>query len=142
MQKSDAQIDFRSDKITMLGEQMDVVISDSGHYCSPLARMPSANDKHTARVLFSYNFDDDFHSNYKKVVKLHRQFCHPKADALYNLIKSSGTTSSDIDKICKDVSNKCDTCKRYHTKPLRPVVAFPSASTFNERLAVDLNSLV
>ena len=138
LQKTDAQIDFKSDRITMLGETMDVVISDSGHYCLPLARVPTANDRHTSKVLFSYKFDDDFDSNYKRVVKLHRQFCHPKADALYNLIKSSGTTSSEIHKICKDVSDNCDTCKRYRTKPLRPVVAFPSASTFNERMAVDL----
>ena len=138
LQKTDAQINFKLNKITMLGEEIDVKISTSGHYCLPLTRPPDINNEHTAKVLFSFKFDDDPKANYKKVLKLHRQFCHPKPDALYKLIKTSGTNSSEIHKICRDVYDRCESCQRYGTKKLRPVVAFPTASDFNERLAVDL----
>ena len=138
LQKTNANIDFKLNKITMLGEEIDVVVSESGHYCLPLARLPDANDKHTAKVLFSYKFDDEQESNYKKIVKLHRQFCHPKPESLYNLIKTSGTDDPSIRKICQEVYSNCESCQRYGTKKLRPVVAFPSASVLNERLAVDL----
>ena len=103
LQKTNAQIDFKQNKIIMLGEEVDVVISHSGHYCLPLTRLPDIENKHTSRVLFSFKFDNDPKTDYKKVVKLHRQFCHPKPDALYDLIKTSGTHSSEIHKMCQDV---------------------------------------
>ena len=38
----------------------------------------------------------------------------------------------------KDVSENCDTCKRYKRRNLKPVVSLPLASEFNETVAMDV----
>ena len=38
----------------------------------------------------------------------------------------------------KDVSESCDTCKRYQRRKLKPIVSIPLASEFNETVEMDL----
>ena len=137
LKRASAEIDFKQDQIRILGDVVDVVISKTGHLCVPLV---SRDIKQTVKqVLFSCPLqENDDKVNEKKIHKLHKQFAHPKAQKLKELIRNSGVSDKKIEEIVDNVSNNCDTCKRFRRPPLRPVVNFPLASEFNEVVALDI----
>ena len=94
----------------------------------------------TIKILFTspINEEDDDTECRKKITKLHKQFAHPHADKLKNLIKVAGTSSKYVLDMVQDVTNKCDLCKRYKHSPPKPAVCFPLATEFNETVARDL----
>ena len=140
LHKSSAIIDFKKNTVSMFGESISITLSSSGHYCLPLTRKLVLDCKHTQSVLVNFKLHDKGESLRRKVLKLHRQFAHPYPDRLINLLKDSGVDDKSVFDVVKDVSTNCETCKRYKKSPLRPVVGFPLASTFNEVVAVDLKS--
>ena len=73
-------------------------------------------------------------------LKLHRQFGHPSAVKLVNLLKSSGSKDAKIVEAVHDVSNSCVSCCKFKRPPPRPVVSLPMASRFNDTVAMDLKS--
>ena len=74
------------------------------------------------------------------IIKLHRQFVHYKESRLLKLIESFKiwNDKEQVSKIVKDVSENCDTWKRYKRRSLKPVVSLPLASEFNQTVAMDL----
>ena len=138
LKRADATIDFKSDELWIAGDKIEVKESKSGHLCVPLI---TRNVKQTVKqVMFSCPLqkDDDDKANITKIEKLHKQFAHPTAEKLKELIRNSGVVDKKIFKIVDAVTDKCDTCKRFKRPPLRPVVSMPLASEFNEVVALDI----
>ena len=69
LHKLHTTIDFRDNKVSMLGENISIVLSDSGHYCLPLARDMKTGNKHTDLVLVIFKLDSM--DDRKKIIKLH-----------------------------------------------------------------------
>ena len=80
---------------------------------------------------------DDKNVN-KTAVKLHRQFGHPTADKLVDLIEKSGCRDDNVRKAIEKVSSECETCLKFSKAAPRPVVSLPMASKFNETVSMDL----
>ena len=137
LERADATISFGTKEIWIGFEQIPVVEFKSGHMGVPLI---SRNIKQTVKqVLFSCPLQqNDDKANEKKILKLHKQFAHPKPEKLIDLIRKSGVCDKKISDIVQSVSKNCDTCQRFQRSPLRPVVAMPLASEFNEVVAMDL----
>ena len=75
----------------------------------------------------------------KMAAKLHRQFGHPPAQSLINLLKNSHLRRNrDLMKEIQIFSDSCEVCKKFKKPPPRPIVSMPLASKFNECLAMDL----
>ena len=72
------------------------------------------------------------------IIKLHRQIGHCIESRLLKLIKSSKFDKEQVSKIVKDVSENCDTCKRYKGRSLKQVVTLPLALEINQTVAMDL----
>ena len=106
LKKADAEIDFRQDTIHMLGEKVHLKISTTGHLLLPLSFPPE-------NCLLTSPIQPDNENTQKQIIKLHKQFAHPSADRLKNLIRNSGTNDKSIDKIIDSVTNDCDSCKRF-----------------------------
>ena len=140
LQKLSTVINFKDNEVSMLGQSISIVLSDSGHYCLPLTREMNIHNKHTDMILLNTNFGKDKDADRKKVIKLHRQFAHPSAEKLIKLLKEAGVKDQNLFKLVTEVSVSCDTCARHKRSPLRPAVGFPLASTFNDCLAVDLKA--
>ena len=139
LKRANAEIDFKQDKVVILGEQINVMISSSGHLCIPILCNSSTSKQRVKQVLFSSPLQsDDNQANQRKIIKLHKQFAHPSADRLKQLIRNSGVIDPEIDSIVDRVSADCDICKRYRKPPPRPVVGFPLASEFNQVVAMDI----
>ena len=80
---------------------------------------------------------DDKNVN-KTALKLHRQFGHPTADKLVDLIEKSGCRDDNVRKAIEKVSSECETCLKFSKAAPRPVVSLPMASKFNETVSMDL----
>ena len=50
LKKADTQINFASDKINILGCDVQVIFSTSGHYCIPIGRLNSSGMGSTEEV--------------------------------------------------------------------------------------------
>ena len=55
---------------------------------------------------------DDKNVN-KTAMKLHRQFGHPTADKLVDLIEKSGCLDDNVRKAIEKVSSECETCLKF-----------------------------
>lgn len=58
--------------------------------------------------------------------KLHKQFFHPSAEKLFNLLKKARPEESTAEtlEILQDLSKRCDPCQRIHTAPMRFIVVW------------------
>lgn len=81
----------------------------------------------------SVRIDDvDPKKRYSTLLKLHRQFAHPTKKRQVSLLQDIWRDS--FDKDLKKIEERCDVCKTYARTPSRPVVSFPMASYFHEKV--------
>lgn len=76
-----------------------------------------------------------------QLLKLHKQFYHPSAQKLFNLLKKARPqeASPETLRILKEISKNCDPCQRISTAPKRFRVTLGSEHVqFNERILIDL----
>ena len=77
--------------------------------------------------------------NEQKVAdKLHKQFGHPRACKLIDLLKKSGNVNDKLFQAIEKISSKCVVCKKFKKPANKPIVAMPIATNFNDVLATDL----
>ena len=74
----------------------------------------------------------------KTLLKLHRQFAHPRPRKLKSLLQDADIWRDDYQDLLEEIDRKCELCKRYSKTPARPVVGMPMATQFNEKVAMDL----
>ena len=134
LKRAGTEIDFSRDEVRMLGQNVPITVSKSGHLLLPLTG-------HTEDCLLTSPIKPGKTAR-KQIEKLHRQFAHPRPEKLKQLIKTSGVNDKEIEKVVEEVSNDCNTCKKFK-KPLpRPIVAMPQATEFNETVAMDIKFIL
>ena len=89
----------------------------------------------SSEVLLSLKDGNNF---YKVAEKLHKQFGHPRANKLIDLVKQSGRYDRKLLDAIQKISMECLVCKKFKKPPSRPVVAMPMAKNFNDMVATDL----
>lgn len=142
LKKAGADLDFKTDTLTIFEQTVPLEITESGHYCLSLSR--SINNPHspaTQKILFTSILEGCTQDNtecLKRALKLHKQFAHPSSTKLKKLIHDAGIVDHPIFDSIDKVTQDCSICKRYKQTPPRPAVAFPLASTFNDTVAMDL----
>ena len=135
LQRGNAKLDFQHHSLEILGQQLSLQETKSGHFMISLYP--------TNSVLFNSVFKDakSIDDKRKKVVKLHRRFAHPPAHRLKKLLSDAQLDDGVIYDLVDDVTRSCETCEKAPTTPLRPVVGFPLATEFNETVAIDLKNI-
>ena len=141
MKKASTNINFMEDKVSMFGEDLDVVVTESGHYALPLneqSKIMKKLEEGNPKVTLSLVTVDP--ADKKKVaIKLHSQFSHPSARNLIKLVVGAGWGNDHelINQITK-VSEECKICQEYKKPTPRPIAGLPMATEFNEVVAMDL----
>ena len=77
----------------------------------------------------------------KQLEKLHRQFAHPSAEKLYNLLKTAGLKAVDASthKLLEDIAARCEPCQRIRNAPRRFRVTLGQENVrFNADVYVDI----
>ena len=137
LKKANASLNFEKDTLNILGKQISLKITTSGHYCIPLRKALSKNG--SEEIFFTSPLKNLKPEEILPTVRsLHKKFIHPPAEKLKKLIKESGIDDKGILSAVDQISNECDTCKIFKSSPPRPSVSFPLASVFNEVVALDL----
>ena len=137
LKKANASLNFEKDTLDLLGKQISLQITTSGHYCIPLRK--GLSKKGSEDIFFTSPLMNLKPEEILPTVKsLHKKFIHPPADKLKKLIKESGIDDKDILSAVDKISKDCETCKIFKATPPRPSVSFPLASVFNEVVALDL----
>ena len=135
MKRAKIKLDLENDTAEVLGENIALNYTSSGHYCVPIDNANSVAVEHVCAVkLHELNTSDLRNA----LLKLHRQFAHPPQVKLISLLKDAGAWREEFGAVISDISEKCDLCKRFAKTPARPIVALPMASRFNEKVAMDL----
>lgn len=73
--------------------------------------------------------------------RLHRQFFHPSAQKLFNLMKRARPEEATPEtlEVLKDLSRRCDPCQRIQNAPIRFRVTLGAEEVrFNERILIDI----
>ena len=74
-------------------------------------------------------------------IKWHKQFSHPPASKLLNLLSRAKVSHTAMPGIIENISANCETCLRYRKPPHKPAVSIPLAKRFNETIAMDLKDI-
>ena len=140
MKKAKTGINFTEDKMTMFGEEQEVVVTSSGHYALPLnsSRTILNNVVTNNNTKITLVTETGIAAS-KTAWKLHYQFGHASKDKLIKLIRRAGRDDEgEVIKCLDDVEKECEICQVYAKPSPRPVVSLPHANYFNETVAMDL----
>ena len=130
MKKAAIKMDLENDTATIMGKEVALNLTTSGHYCIPIDKSEEVPVESVCAVkLDALNRQDRF----KTLLKLHRQFAHQRTNRLIALLKDAGVWREDYEGTLAQIDEKCELCKIYSKTPSRPV-----ASKFNEKVAMDL----
>ena len=115
MKKANIHIDFANDKVTMFGNQQDLLTASCGHYAvsiSERARIDrlGKSDTEITLVAKTVNMADKM----KVARNLHSQFSHPSTDKLLKLINNAGLVDDEeLKEAVIEISQTCEICKVY-----------------------------
>ena len=135
MKRAKAKLNTADDTISMLGEEINLIITSTGHYAVPISRNKAILEQEANINLISTlpNMSHD-----QIALKLHRQFAHPSPERLIKLIENSNYRNQKLNEKILEISADCDVCKKYKKRSPRPVVGMPLATQFNEVVAMDI----
>lgn len=142
MKKASMIIDFTNDTVEAFGQKQKLIFTNSGHCSIPLSTKSAYNEVCACAVnnivLLNDCISTDKVSILNNIPKIHKQYCHPSADALKSLIRTAGKLTPEIGSEIDKVTKSCEICVRYKQPPRKPVVCMPLAKDFNETVAMDL----
>lgn len=124
------------DSAVILGKEVSLGRTSSGHYCIPIVEQEDIDKSVLAVQLEKYTQNN----RYKALLKLHRGMGHPSNAKLIALLKDANSWRDVDARVLGEIHEKCDVCKQFARTPSRPVVSLPMASKFNEKVAMDLKA--
>ena len=145
LKKGKFTLEFGSDQLIGLGQKINLHTATNGLYALPLTKnrqlmtnFVTSEDQSEFPIAFKVA---SVKSDKEIALKLHRSFAHPSAERLLRMINAAGSqwsSNENLKEEIRQVSENCEVCKIYKKAPARPAVGLPSASEFNEMVAMDL----
>ena len=135
MKKAGVKMDSENDTAVIMGKEVALNITSSGHYCIPIDKTETVHVNEVHAVKLEEMTQDEQKS---ALLKLYRQFAHPPKKRLVALLKDAGGWRGEYDDHLLEIQSKCELCKVYAVTPPRPVVSMPMAKELNEKVAMDL----
>lgn len=137
MKKAKVKLNVENDCAVILGKNIKLRCTLSGHYCIPLTTEDNYSNV-VKQVMFTVGSKSDESEKQICVSKLHKQFGHPTVKRLSQLLKDAGIQDTDYFRFVEEITDNCNICRKYKRTPSRPVVSLPLARDFNEVVAMDL----
>ncbi|CAC5372113.1 unnamed protein product [Mytilus coruscus] len=135
MKKTGVKMDLENDTAIIMGKEVSLNLTSSGHYCIPIDKTETlkVDEVNAVRV------DElSVEKRISALLKLYRQFAHPPKKRLVALLKDAGIWKEQYDEDLSEIQSNCELCKMYDVTPPRPVVSMPMAKQFNEKVTVYL----
>ena len=132
MKKAQMKLDLVHDTAEIMGEQVTLNCTSSGHYCVPIIQddltyavdLAKVSDKEREQIL----------------TKLHWQFGHSSSTKIINLLKDAQIWDTKYRDMLKRIVQECNICRKFSKTPSRSKVALPMAHSFNDIVCIDLKS--
>ena len=121
----------------LFGKEGPLNFTSIGHCCIPIGKKEGVEVKEVYQRKLSELPSEE---RGEAILKLHRQFVHPPMIRLKALMQDAGVWKDEYQEELDSISSMCQTCKLYTKTRARPVVGMPLASSFNEKVAMDLKS--
>jgi hypothetical protein len=131
MKKAKMVIDIGNDKAKIFDRTVQLDETSSGHYCiylsksmEKLKKFNTSVGKQNPEIALYCTVplrEQDEKQIKASALKLHRQFGHAPSAKLRKLVTAAGEGSENLLKSLDDISEHCETCKRYKRAPPRPV---------------------
>ena len=125
-----AKLNLERDTAVLFGKEVPLNFTSSGHYCIPIGKKAVEVEE-----VYQIKLSELSEERGKAILKLRRQFVHPPMIRLKALMQDAGVWKGEYQEELDSISNACQTCKLYAKTPARPL-----ASSFNEKVAMDLKS--
>ena len=87
MKKAAVKMDLVNDTATIMGKEVALNLTTSGHYCIPIGKPEEVPVENVCAVNLDILSKQD---RIKTLLKLHRQFAHPPKNRLIALLNSAG----------------------------------------------------
>ena len=136
MAKAGTVLDLPQDRAKIFGNWIPLNLTSVGHYAIDILPKET-NDVEQCLLTLPNNQEE----KYKVLLKLHRQFGHPRLEVMLNLLQKVNCNDKETKKLVETIYGKCNTCKLFTTTPPRPVVSLPAASEFSQVLTLDLKEI-
>lgn len=134
MKSARIKLDLENDTAEVLGKEVVLNDTTSGHYCLPITKSETSVESVCAVELEGMTDAEQKQT----LIKLHRQFAHPTQNRLMAFMKDAGVWREKYQLMLNDIHEKCKICKMYKKTPPRPVVTLPIANRFNQVVTLDL----
>ena len=131
MKKAAVKMDLENDTATIMGKEVSLHLTTSGHYCIPIDKSEEVPVENVCAVNLEILSKQD---RVKTLLKLHRQFAHPPKNRLIALLKDADVWKEEYGEIIEQINEECELCKIYAKTPSRPVVGMPVASKSMKKL--------
>ena len=137
--KMKMKIDFEDNQISMNGKVEEMELTTSGHVVLPIGRCPKTVEiKEFERTYFI-----DHNDSRKMASHLHRYFAHSSAAKISPFLKSVNLPNGkEILDHLEKLDKSCEFCLKHKSREIpHRKVALPTATTFNNVVAMDLKKL-
>ena len=139
MKKMKMRIDLEKDTACIWGTTVELKTTNSGHYL--LSLLGDAEEVNIAWVL-AINLEIlSEKEKLKQMKKLHKQFGHTPKAKFVTFMKDANVWHESLEKHLDMIISECRGCLILKRRPDKPVVSMPMASTFNEKVAIDLKEV-
>ena len=138
MTKAGVLLDLPGDRAKILGVWVELEVTSAGHYALFILPVEEKLTKVESCLMVLPKDDKEKEG---VLLKLHRQFGHPREEVMETLLKEVKSWSPKVKEIVGKIHSRCKTCKLFSPTPPRPVVSLPAASDFNEVLTLDLKEV-
>ena len=136
MKKAGTVLDLPEDRAKIFNQWVDLNLTTVGHYSLEILPM---NKESVEEALLT--LPKDRKEKEKVLLKIHRQFGHPREETELDLLKKTNCLDKEAKELLATIHSRCLTCKKFSSTPPRPVVSLPPASEFQEVLTLDLKEV-
>ena len=134
--KARTRLNTAEDTVSMLGEEIKLIVTSTGHYAVPINRNRNLLEQE-ANINLQCTFPNMSHEQI--ALKLHRQFSHQPSERLIKLLEKSHYRNEELNTKIEEISKDCYICKKYRKLSMpKPVLSMPVATKFNDVVVMDI----
>ena len=139
MKKAGMSIDLKDDTVTVFGRREKLLTTSNGHYCLLLLDRTDKAIEQSVGLILAVDLESlSEGEQFKAIVKLLKQFGHAPKEKFITFMKDAKAWNKNLLKHLDRVTESCEGCIMRMRNLDKPVVSFPMAQSFNEKVAIDL----
>ena len=139
MTRAGVILDMKANGAWILCSWVNLNLTNVGHYALDI--LPPDDEETMTIEECLLTLPEDPQEKMTTLIKLHRQFGHPREEVMKGLLKKVNCNDIKTSRMVTEIHETCRTCKRFSQMPPKPVVSLPATRDFGEILTMDLKEV-